>query len=284
MAVELVTQDLSSGPLLQVRQLCKIYMQKRGVFGEERRIQALDSISLDVSQGRILALVGQSGSGKSTLARCIVRLEEPDSGQILFDGRDVLRAAGQELRSARRQMQVIFQDPATALNPRFRAWEIIAEPLAIEGKLSRKELRDQSFALLAQVGLPSETADRHPAEFSGGQRQRLAIARALSLEPRLLILDEALSALDLSIQAQIVNLLLDLQEARALTYVFITHDLAIAGYLAEEIAVIKAGRIVEKGTPAEILCHPRHPHTQALLAASPTLDTLRIRAWENGER
>lgn len=278
MAAEGALRESPGGSLLEVRQLSKTYPLKRGIFGTEHRVGALDSTSLEVQAGRTLALVGESGSGKSTLARCIVRLEEPDSGEVLFEGRDVLRVPEGELRGIRRKMQLIFQDPASALNPRFAAWEVVAEPLAIEGKVPRKEQRQRALALLAQTGLPTDAAERRPAEFSGGQRQRLAIARALSLEPRLLILDEALSALDLPVQAQIVNLLLDLQEARNLTYLFISHDLALAGYLADEIAVIRAGRIIEKGGAAEILDHPQHPHTRALLAAAPTLDIVRAGA------
>lgn len=234
-----------------------------------REVVALQNVSLELSRGKTLALIGESGSGKSTLARCIVRMEEPDQGEIRFEGRDVLQFTGEELRHFGCDVQMIFQDAVSSLNPRFTASEIVIEPLVIQGRLPRREQSERATQLLVLVGLPAQMLNRFPAEFSGGQRQRLALARALSLEPKLLILDEALSALDLSIQASMTELLLDLQEARGLSYLFITHDLSLAACMADEIAVMQAGQIVERGEVANILKCPAHAHTCALLAASP---------------
>lgn len=261
----------TAAPLVHVEDLYKSYVQRRWLARQQFVVRALDGVHLTIRAGTTLALVGESGSGKSTLARCLVRLEEPDSGRIWFDGKDLLLLDQEELRAARRKIQLIFQDPSAALNPRLRASEIVAEPLAVHQMGDRRERRERSLALMEQVSLSPQWARRSPAEFSGGQRQRLAIARALALEPKLLILDEALSALDLSIQAQIVNLLLELQASRALTYLYITHDLSLIGHLADEVAVMHHGRIVERATPQELVRFPRHAHTQALVAAMPAL-------------
>ena len=261
----------TAAPLVHVEDLYKSYVQRRWLARQQFVVRALDGVHLTIRAGTTLALVGESGSGKSTLARCLVRVEEPDSGRIWFDGKDLLLLDQEELRAARRKIQLIFQDPSAALNPRLRASEIVAEPLAVHQMGDRRERRERSLALMEQVSLSPQWARRSPAEFSGGQRQRLAIARALALEPKLLILDEALSALDLSIQAQIVNLLLELQASRALTYLYITHDLSLIGHLADEVAVMHHGRIVERATPQELVRFPRHAHTQALVAAMPAL-------------
>ncbi|MBI3670321.1 MAG: ABC transporter ATP-binding protein [Acidobacteria bacterium] len=261
-----------SAPLLQVNSLRKSYQQRRWLSRKKYEVAALEGVDLAIARGTTLALVGESGSGKSTLARCLVRLEEPTSGEIWYEGRNLLCVSRAELRDLRRQIQVIFQDPAAALNPRFTAAEIVAEPLAIATHRSKKEQRERALDLMEQVELPRQAADRRAGEFSGGQRQRLAIARALALEPKLLILDEAFSALDLSIQAQIVNLLLDLQAARGLTYLYITHDLSLVGHLADEVAVMFRGQIVERAAPAALLRHPQHPHTRALVAACAAMD------------
>ena len=255
-------------PLIRVAGLSQSYVQRR--FARPSHVvQALSEINLAIPRGCVLALVGESGSGKSTLARCLACLERPSAGEIWFEGRNLTAAADRELQAVRPRLQLIFQDAATALNPRFAAWEIVAEPLVVQRQGTPAERRARALELMEQVGLPARWAERRPAEFSGGQRQRLAIARALTLRPSLLILDEALSGLDLSIQAQIVNLLLDIQERHALTYLYIAHDLSLVRRVADEVAVLQRGRIVEQAATAELFAHPRHGHTQALLAAIP---------------
>jgi ABC-type glutathione transport system ATPase component len=237
-------------------------------------VQALDGVDLSLREGQTLAVVGESGSGKSTLARCIALLEKPTAGEIRFGGQDLLAASRADLFPVRAQIQMIFQDPAAALNPRFTAAQVIAEPLRIHRRGSPSEQRGRALALMELVGLSPKWASRKPLEFSGGQRQRLAIARALALEPRLLILDEALSALDPPIQAQIINLLLELQELGRLSYLYITHDLSAVGCLADEVAILARGRIVERAPTAALFSHPQQPETQALLAALPALESL----------
>ena len=254
--------------LVSVEHLVKRYPAAR-FRGPEKQVTALDDVSLSVAPGSTSAVVGASGSGKSTLAFCLACLERPTSGRIWFHGRDVAGLRENELRQIRPQIQLVFQDPAVSLNPRFMAEEIIAEPLMIQRRFEPRERRARASLLLERVGLRREMARRRPAEFSGGQRQRLAIARALALEPKLLILDEALSALDCSVQAQIANLLLDLQSSFGLTYLFVTHDLAMAAHLAQEVAVMENGRIVEHGPATNVLRRPQHATTQALLAAAP---------------
>lgn len=263
------TLDTRPWPLLEVRGLSKSFARRSALLHSTSQIVALQNVSLELFQRKILALIGESGSGKSTLARCMVRMEEPDQGEIRFEGLDVLQFTEEELHRFRCDVQMIFQDAASSLNPRFNATEIVTEPLMIQGRLPRGEQRDRAAQLLAQVRLPARMLDRFPAELSGGQRQRLALARALSLEPRVLILDEALSALDLSTQGAMVELLLDLQQARGLSYLFITHDLSLATCMADEITVMQAGQIVERGAVENILKCPAHAHTRALLAASP---------------
>jgi len=226
--------------------LRKSYARRGSIFSRHSRVEVLNGIELEIRAGTTLALVGESGSGKSTLARCLARLENIDSGQIWFDGRDIASLRGEPLRLLRREIQIVFQDPASALNHRFPAAEIVMEPLVIQGICDRREGRLRALDLMERVGLPRTESDRLPLELSGGQRQRLAIARALALEPRFLILDEALSSLDLSIQAQLIKLLLDLQASRSLTYLFISHDVTVAAGIADEVAVMHRGRIVEK--------------------------------------
>jgi ABC-type glutathione transport system ATPase component len=256
-------------PLLRVRHLSKRYIQGGWFSLRKFPVTALDDVSLNVHSRSTLALVGESGSGKSTLARCLARLLEPDSGEIWFREKNLLTLSSAELFAARRQIQLIFQNSAAALNPRFSAAEIVAEPLRIQERAGKRERRSQALAMMERVGLPPEWADRSPVEFSGGQRQRLAIARALVLNPALLILDEALAGLDLSIQAQIANLLVHLQASFSLTYLYISHDLRLAGYLADEIAVMQRGKIVESGTVVDVFSGPKHPHTQILIASIP---------------
>ncbi|MGE0455084.1 MAG: ABC transporter ATP-binding protein [Vicinamibacteria bacterium] len=253
--------------LLRVSGLCKRHSRDAGLWREGRVVQALLDVDLALAAGATLALVGESGGGKSTLARCVAGLEPADAGEIWFDGQDLSRLTGRELKRARRPIQLIFQDSAQALNPRFSAAAVVEEPLLLAG-VARDGRRERALGLMQAVGLPRAWATRGPLELSGGQRQRLAIARALAAEPRLLVLDEALAGLDLLVQAQIVNLLVELQEARALAYLYVSHDLALMARLADEVAVLERGRIVERGTPAQVLGAPRHPYTQALVASA----------------
>jgi peptide/nickel transport system ATP-binding protein len=240
-------------PLLAVRGLTLRYT-RRSVLGPERiEVTALQDVSLEVFPGKTLALVGSSGSGKSSLARCIVGLEDPSAGEILFCGKSLLGVSREELKSARREIHLIFQDSASALNPGMTVEEILAEPLMIhEPGISASQRRERTREVMEQVELPEKWLKRKPLELSGGQRQRVAIARSLTVQPKLLILDEALSALDLSTQGQIANLLLDLQSRHSLAYLYITHDLGMAGILAHEVAMMSAGRIVRRGSPAEV--------------------------------
>lgn len=256
---------------VRVRGLHKRYVRRSGLLRPGHAVQALEDVDLTLGAGSTLALVGESGSGKSTLARCLARLEEPDSGEIWFEGRNLVGLTSRELVPFRRHVQLIFQDSAHALNPRFSALDIVEEPLRIQRRGSRAERRRRALELMETVGLPSAWGARRPFELSGGQRQRLAIARALAVEPKLLILDEAFSGLDVSVQAQIVNLLLELQSSRPLSYLFVSHDLGLMGRIAGEIAVLYRGRIVERGSVPAIFAAPQHPHTRALLHSIPSL-------------
>src|SRR6266581_9283949 len=255
-------------PLIKVENLVRCY-RSAGGLGSGALVSALNGASLSIDSGTTLALVGDSGSGKSTLALCLACLERPTSGRIWFEGRNVAALDEKELRAVRPQIQLVFQDPASSLNPRFTALEIVTEPLLVKRKWGTREMRERALALLERIGVSRDMASRRTGEFSGGQRQRLAIARALSLAPKLLILDEALSPLDCSVQAQIANLLLELQSSFALTYLFITHDLAMAAHLGDEIAVMNRGRIVEQGVPEKVLRAPSHEATRCLAAATP---------------
>jgi len=256
--------------LLKVENLVKRYA-RRNFAGARQEFLALDGVSFAVSAGTTLAIVGESGSGKSTLASCIACLETPTSGNLWFEGTNLVQAAERELRKIRPRIQLIFPDPASSLSARWPVFEILVEPLVLQGKLNRNEMKKRGFSLLERVGLSPDIAWRPPSELSGGQRQRLAIARALALDPVLLILDEALSALDCSVQAQIANLLLELQSSLTMTLLFITHDLTMAAHLADEIAVMSHGRIIEHGPSAEVLRNPRQEATRQLLAAVPRL-------------
>lgn len=262
-------------PLIKVEKLVKRYARRNPAGGQHELI-ALDGVSFEILRGTTLAVVGESGSGKSTLALCLACLEEATSGSIWFEGRDILKIAERARREIRPQIQLIFQDPANSLNPRWKAVEILTEPLALQGRLSSAEMRQRAFSLLERVGLSVEISERLPGELSGGQRQRLAIARALALEPEVLILDEALSALDCSVQAQIANLLMELQSALGMTHVFITHDLGMAAHLGDEIAVMNGGRIVEQGRVEEVLREPRQEITRRLVTAVPRLTGARV--------
>ena len=267
-------------PLLEVENLMKSYSRRR-LNGPREEVRALDGVSFSISRGTTLAIVGESGSGKSTLAHCVACLERPACGSIRFEERDILKLGEKNLRTIRRKIQLIFQDPASSFNPRWRVLEILIEPLALQGNLNRDEMRSWALALLEQVGLSDSMEEKLPSELSGGQRQRLAIARALMLDPKLLILDEALSALDCSVQAQIANLLVELQSSRGMTYLFITHDLAMAAHLADEIVVMSKGRIAEQGAADKILRQPQSPITRELLAAVPRLDFVGTRVPES---
>jgi ABC-type glutathione transport system ATPase component len=259
----------STQPFLSVSNLSKEY--SRGSFLQKRvRVAALRSVSFDIPSGKTLALVGESGSGKSTVARCVTRLETPDSGRILVQGTDIARLGWHDLLPFRSTIQVVFQDPVTAMNPRFTALQVIEEPLLIRGRETdtRQNRRSAARILMEEVGLSGEWIDRSIDHFSGGQRQRIALARALAQRPQLLVLDEALSGLDLSTQAQIANLLLDLQAAHGLTYLLISHDLGLVARIADFIAVMSEGQTVEIGPVEQMISGPAHPATRKLLAAA----------------
>jgi ABC-type oligopeptide transport system ATPase subunit len=261
-------------PLIEIRNLTKIYPQSESVFGgtsgSRSEIRAVDDVSLDIHAGETLGLVGESGSGKSTLGRLLLRLIEPTSGSIRFEDRDLLAASPGEMRRLRRDMQIIFQDPFASLDPRFRVEDIIAEPLLIHENRSAKDgIRSRVVELLRAVGLDESILRRFPHEFSGGQRQRIGIARALALRPKFIVADEPVSALDVSVGAQIVNLLAQLQRDFGLTYLFISHSMPVVRYLSTRIAVMYRGKIVEVGETTQITERPQHPYTRTLLDATP---------------
>jgi oligopeptide transport system ATP-binding protein len=259
-----------TAPLLLVEDLKKYYPVQKGLLRRiSDSVKALDGVTFSIGEGETFGLVGESGCGKSTLGRLILRLEEPTEGKITYDGQDVLSLEQERLRQLREEMQIIFQDPYSSLNPRFTVAQLIQEPLAIHQKGDRWSQRGRVIELIREVGLKEEHLRRYPHEFSGGQRQRIGIARALSLNPRLLICDEPVSALDVSIQAQIINLLQDLQKIHGLTYLFISHDLSVVQHLCNWIAVMYLGRMVELSTTEAIYERALHPYTRALLAASP---------------
>jgi peptide/nickel transport system ATP-binding protein len=264
--------------LIEARNLTKIYSQGESVFGAKPRggneVRAVDDVSLDIHAGETLGLVGESGSGKSTLGRLILRLIEPTSGSVRFEGRDLLAARGGEMRRLRRDMQIIFQDPFASLDPRFHVEQIIAEPLVIHrshGDQGASGIRLRVCELLRAVGLDESILRRFPHEFSGGQRQRIGIARALALHPKFIVADEPVSALDVSVGAQIVNLLAQLQRDFGLTYLFISHSMPVVRYLSTRIAVMHRGEIVEVGTAEQITERPAHAYTRSLLEATPQL-------------
>ena len=258
-------------PLLRVERLRKTYAQRHPLSLRECSVTALDGVDLVVDRGLFLALVGGSGSGKSTLARCIACLERPSGGSIWFQGKDVAGLREIELRQIRPKIQLIFQDTAMALNPRFSALELVEEPLRIQHYGCAQARAEKALDAMVQVGLSPDCAPRYPHQFSGGQRQRLAIARALVQEPELLVLDEALSGLDLSLQAQIVNTLLDLRQRRGLTYLYISHDLGLVRQVADEVAVMHGGRVVERARTADLFRCPQQEVTRALIAAIPEI-------------
>jgi len=262
-----------SSPLLEVRDLRTWFPVGGGMLGRPRAwLRAVDGVSFEIREGETFALVGESGCGKTTVGRSVLRLVQPRGGSVRFAGRDVLGLGRGELRRLRRDMQLVFQDPYASLNPRLDVGRIVGEALEAHGVARGRELDERVAALLERVGLPASYRSRYPHEFSGGQRQRIGIARALALQPRFIVCDEAVSALDVSIQAQILNLLQDLQAELGLTYLFISHDLNVVEHLADRVAVMYLGRIVENAPAAELFADPKHPYTRALLAANPVPD------------
>lgn len=254
--------------LVEAKNLRKIYRIRKGIWKICDEIHAVDCVNLHIKKGETFGLVGESGCGKSTLAKLLLRLEEPDEGTIIFDGIDITSLTDLELKPFRKKIQIIFQDPYDSLNPRKTIFQILEEPLKIHGLFNDKKLRKEKIKeVLEKVKLSLDTLDKYPHEFSGGQRQRIAIARAIILDPELIIADEPLSALDVSVQAQILNLFMELKEQMSLTYFFISHDIGIVEYVADRIAVMYAGRIVEVGLTKEIIDCPLHPYTQELLAS-----------------
>src|SRR5580700_10494778 len=261
-------------PLLRVTGLCKHFVQRRNFSHEKFTVTAFNDVNLQLFRGKTLALVGQSGAGKSTLARCIALLERPSQGNISLEGQDILTLDKKHLFPVRRRIQLIFQDPASALNPRLTASEIIAEPLVVQNLRTKKERLERALQLMDQVGLETAVSQKRPFEFSGGQRQRLAIARALALEPEILILDESLSALDALNRDLILQLLADLQAARSLAYLSVSHDLRLVSQFADEVAVMHQGRIVEQKKTRELFARPAHFHTRELLATVHSVESI----------
>jgi ABC-type oligopeptide transport system ATPase subunit len=259
-------------PLVEVSHLVKHFVRNAGMFRKGTRVAAVDDVSFSIDEGETFGLVGESGSGKTTTGRCILRLIEPTSGAVKFRGDDVLAFPRRRMREARRDMQIVFQDPYSSLNPRMRARQIVEEPLIIHKIGDRVHRRDRVAELFRLVGLDPVHLDRFPHQFSGGQRQRIGLARALALNPSFIILDEPVSALDVSVQAQVVNLLMDLQQQLKLTYLFIAHDLRLVEHICTRVAVMYLGKIVEMGPAASLFASPQHPYTKALLSAIPVPD------------
>jgi oligopeptide/dipeptide ABC transporter ATP-binding protein len=258
--------------LLEVRDLVKHYPARQGWLGGGAKVHAVDGVSFSIASGETLGLVGESGCGKSTTGKLILRLQEPTGGAILWRGRDISRFSAAEMRPVRRELQAVFQDPYSSLNPRIRAADIVAEPLRNFEKLSDSAARERAAHLFVRVGLRADQMVKYPFEFSGGQRQRLGIARALSVQPKLIVCDEPVSALDVSVQAQVINLLMDLQAEFGLSYLFIAHDLAVVEHISHRIAVMYLGKIVELTDKRALFAAPQHPYTEALLSAVPVPD------------
>jgi oligopeptide/dipeptide ABC transporter ATP-binding protein len=260
-------------PLLDVEELVKYFPIKYGLFGKiTGYVRAVDGVSFSIEEESVFSLVGESGSGKSTVARCVLRLLDPTSGRIAFEGKDITSLRGRNLKWYRRNVQAVFQNPFLSLNPRMRVESIVAEPLRVHMGMRSDEAREEVHKLLERVGLSREIGDRHPHELSGGQAQRIAIARAIAPQPKLLVLDEPTSALDVSVQAQILNLLADLKKELKLSYLLISHDLSVVKYISDYVAVIYLGRIVEYAPAEELFNNPAHPYTKALLSSVPEPD------------
>jgi len=259
----------ANGAVLEIRDLCRHYEAARGWFKPPAQVNALNGVTFKVEAGKTLAIVGESGCGKSTLARQVTLIETPSSGHLILDGQDISAANAEQIKAARKKVQIIFQDPFGSLNPRKKVGTIIQEPLAINTNLSRAKRQEKVRWMMDKVGLRPEQYGRYPHMFSGGQRQRIAVARALMLQPKLVVADEPVSALDVSIQAQVLNLLMDLQEEFDLAYLFISHDLSVVEHISDDVMVMYLGRAVEFGRKEGIFSNPRHPYTKALLASTP---------------
>jgi ABC-type oligopeptide transport system ATPase subunit len=273
-----VVSSPQTPPILQVRGLKTYFPIRKGVLQRTvGYVKAIDGVDFDVLPGETLGLVGESGCGKTTVGRSILRLIPATEGSVVFDGQEVFGASGTSLRALRRQMQIVFQDPGGSLNPRMRVAGIVGEPLLVHGIVGKDRLRHEVEQILIKCGMPTAAADRYPHEFSGGQKQRIGIARALALRPRFIVCDEPTSALDVSVQAQILNLLQDLQKELGLSYLFISHDMAVINQMCRRIAVMYKGKIVEAGPRGEIINNPQHPYTQSLLSAVPEPDPRRKR-------
>ena len=268
----------SSSPLLSVHHLSKTYLGHRSLVerltgASQLNVQAVNNISFDIHRGETLGLIGESGCGKSTLGRSILRLHEPSSGQVYYDGQEVTQLSADKMKALRRKMQIIFQDPYASLNPRRSVLELVGLPLKIHGLAENdQDLRDKVGRIIERVGLKANQLDRYPHQFSGGQRQRIGIARALVSQPEFIVCDEPVSALDVSIQAQIIQLLQELKHEMGLTYLFISHDISVIGYLSDRVAVMYLGEMVELGPVESVISNPRHPYTQSLMSAAPDVD------------
>ena len=277
-----MNEILNNNLILKVENLVTRFEIRSGIFsGISGYVQAVDNISFDLKKGQTLSLVGESGCGKTTTGRSILKLEEPTSGNIFFEGKNLSEIMGEELRKMRSSMQMIFQDPFSSLNPRMTVGEAIAEPMLIHNIFKGKELKEKVDELLVRVGIPIENSNRYPHEFSGGQRQRICIARALGPKPSLIIADEAVSALDVTIQAQIINLMMDLQDDFGISFLFISHDMAVVERISHKVAVMYLGRIVEIGSRRQIFENPSHPYTQKLLNAVPVANPKKKRKIRN---
>ena len=264
--------NADNGALLSLRNVYKYFPVRRSFFsGESLNVHAIDGVSLDVPGGKTVGLVGESGCGKTTLGRVALRLISPDSGRIRFEGRDITRLSGEDLRRTRRMMQIVFQDPYSSLNPRMKVRDIVGEGWLVHGMGDRREIMEKAARLLLRVGLSPDAADKYPHEFSGGQRQRIGIARAIALSPKLVVADEPVSALDVSVQAQILNLLKDIQEEYGMAYLFVSHDLRVIRHMSDTVAVMYLGKLMEVSPAEELFRSPLHPYTRSLLAAVPML-------------
>ncbi|MGL4197036.1 MAG: dipeptide ABC transporter ATP-binding protein [Allorhizobium sp.] len=270
--------EATQTPMLEIRDIKRDYRVPQGLFKQDKIVHAVKGVSFKLDQGKTLAIVGESGCGKSTLARILTFIDEPTAGELLIDGQKVDLRPGHLTADMRQKVQIVFQNPYGSLNPRQKIGDVLGEPLLINTKMSSAERRDRATEMLVKVGLGPEHYNRYPHMFSGGQRQRIAIARALMLNPKLLVLDEPVSALDLSVQAQVLNLLADLQEEFGLTYVFISHDLSVVRYIADEVMVMYYGEAVEYGTRDAVFSDPQHDYTRTLFAATPRADVESIRA------
>ncbi|MBI5577114.1 MAG: ATP-binding cassette domain-containing protein [Deltaproteobacteria bacterium] len=267
-----MTGDSGGRILLSLENVYKYFPVKASFFSREMlRVHAIDGVSLGVPEGKTVGLVGESGCGKTTLGRVALRLIDPDAGTIRFEGRDITRLEGEELRATRRRMQIVFQDPYSSLNPRMRIRDIVGEGWLVHGVAGRREIREKALRLLLRVGLSEDAADKYPHEFSGGQRQRIGIARAIALSPKLVVADEPVSALDVSVQAQILNLLKDIQDEYGMAYLFISHDLRVIRHMSDIVAVMYLGKLMEVSPAEELFAHPLHPYTRSLLAAVPMI-------------